>query len=609
MTIVKASDSELIAHAKRLQGKILLITGGGSGIGKAISMLFAEYGAKVVIGDTDSTSAQQTVEEINASGGVAVARSCDVTVWEEQIALFEFAKTTYGSVDVVIPAAELFVDDGLELKEQDGKLHPPDLKVIDVNLTGSLYTTSLALHHLVSDETDPTSLKALVFIGSVASIRPFYPNLQYSASKAGIRGLQAAVPSYARKQGVRTGSVFPWFTSSFASQTNRQWLSELPLVDPKRVAAVCLAIATNPDPATNGRPWLVLAGENAQRLHYEIFDESIFRELNSHAKAHEDVTASEGSDQAANPASHVIHYSDEELIAHGDRIRGCVFLITGAGSGIGKTVALKFAHYGANVVIGDINPATAQETVDEIRRAGGHAISQKCDVTNWEDQVSLFELAATTFGTVDIVMPNAGVANEPYELSLLPQVKDGKLLAPNLLTMEVNLTGVLWTTALALRYLPSEASTGRSDRLKAIIFIASIIALLSFPTKPMYATSKSAVLGVQQSLAPLLKGLGIRNGAVLPAYVDTNLVRGLEDYDSKWPMVPVERVAAACMAVASIPDPVSSGAPWLLPLGANGGVQRLQYMSLSEGLWGEYEKRGLELLPEIMRYQAAMSRM
>ncbi|KAG9220460.1 hypothetical protein CCMSSC00406_0003916 [Pleurotus cornucopiae] len=135
---------------------------------------------------------------------------------------------------------------------------------------------------------------------------------------------------------------------------------------------------------------------------------------------------------------------DEKLYAYADRLKDKVVVITGAANGIGKEAALQFAKYGAKVVIGDRDIEGGEQTAQAVKAAGGLAIATKCDVTNWDDQVQLFELAIATYGAVDIVVPNAGVTEGvPFDAVKLV---DGLPIKPKLTTLDVNLTGVVYYT-------------------------------------------------------------------------------------------------------------------------------------------------------------------
>ncbi|EGO00337.1 hypothetical protein SERLA73DRAFT_180884 [Serpula lacrymans var. lacrymans S7.3] len=272
--------------------------------------------------------------------------------------------------------------------------------------------------------------------------------------------------------------------------------------------------------------------------------------------------------------------SDEELFTYAERIKGKVVVITGAANGIGKRTAQVFAKYGAKIVIGDLDVDGAGATVAESIKAGGEAVSQRCDVLNWDDQVSLFELAMNTYGAVDVVIPNAGVT----EMGIFNRVefKNGKPIKPKTTTLEVNLLGALYTAHLALYYLKVGSVPGS---LKAIIFMASMSSWQAIPGGTMYSAAKHGVLGVMRSLDPILALDGIRTNAIHPWFADTAIVPTIMRLAiAGIPLTPVDRIAGAFFYAATDPDMNTSGSPLLLP--DDGPVFRLDKEELREGVYG-----------------------
>ncbi|KAG6820819.1 hypothetical protein H0H93_011113 [Arthromyces matolae] len=232
----------------------------------------------------------------------------------------------------------------------------------------------------------------------------------------------------------------------------------------------------------------------------------------------------------------------------------------------------------AKVVIGDLDTVGAERTVHDIEVVGGVAVSQKCNVTIWDDQVALFELAIAKFGVVDIVVPNAGVP----ELGQFQQVsfKDGKPLKPDTRTIDVNLFGLIYSTHLAQHYLDVKREPN-DDGLKAIVLIGSVASWVGIPRGAMYAASKHAVLGIMRSLYPEFKFKNIRIATIHPFFagnsfleflqvapnypIDTNMVPiPIKLFLAGIPLVPVARIAGAIIHAATNPDPETNGAAFLL---------------------------------------------
>lgn len=210
--------------------------------------------------------------------------------------------------------------------------------------------------------------------------------------------------------------------------------------------------------------------------------------------------------------------SSQDCLAHVSNFRDKVVLITGASSGFGRATALVAARHGAKLVLGDLNEAGVKKVVEEVKRNGGQAIARSCNVTSFESQRDLFEAGEKEFGWIDIVVPNAGVTEKlhpGFEDSVTD--KAGRLQPPNLITLDVNLRGAVFTTHLALHYLRK-----RPDRTgKALVMIGSMASFFSIPSGPMYSVAKSGILGLMRSEYFTLNASGIRTAMVAPWYTET----------------------------------------------------------------------------------------
>ncbi|KAF5380225.1 hypothetical protein D9757_008222 [Collybiopsis confluens] len=283
---------------------------------------------------------------------------------------------------------------------------------------------------------------------------------------------------------------------------------------------------------------------------------------------------------------------DDQLFEHAERLRDKVVVITGAASGIGKETALRFASYGAKVVIGDINLADAQKTVNDITATKGQAVAMKCNVAAWEDSVALFELAIEKYGSVDVVIPNAGVG-EPESFLRVTLGKDRKPQKPNLPTVQVNLVGVLYAVYLAQHYL----LINRTDKesLKAIVLLGSMSSWAAFPPAPTYTATKHAVLGLMRSLDPILAVQNIRIACITPFFADTNILPIIVKAALIGvPLTPVPRIAGAIVYAASHPDQTTSGCGYVLP--DNGPVYKVPREEFKAGVYKIMDDRANSLL-------------
>ena len=122
------------------RGKVALVTGGGSGIGRATCEIFEERSGAVVVADVREAAAKETVESIARQGGRAEAIRCDVTRWDDVRAAVETARRVFGRLDVVINCAGILRGSRLEdTSEEDWN------EVLRVNLTGAFLVTKAAM--------------------------------------------------------------------------------------------------------------------------------------------------------------------------------------------------------------------------------------------------------------------------------------------------------------------------------------------------------------------------------------------------------------------------------------------------------------------------------
>ncbi len=190
---------------------------------------------------------------------------------------------------------------------------------------------------------------------------------------------------------------------------------------------------------------------------------------------------------------------------------GKVALITGGGSGIGRSACQLFAREGAQVVVADINLEGAQRTVALIGQAGGQSIAVSANIANEADNAAMFKAARDAFGGVDYAFLNAGIL-QPYvpfdQLTL--EVFDR--------VMSVNLRGAFLGLQQALAHLRPNG---------ACVVTASAAGLIGFSEAAAYSTSKHGVVGLVRSAARAFAARKLRVNAICPGMVMTPLI-GME---------------------------------------------------------------------------------
>jgi NAD(P)-dependent dehydrogenase (short-subunit alcohol dehydrogenase family) len=205
------------------------------------------------------------------------------------------------------------------------------------------------------------------------------------------------------------------------------------------------------------------------------------------------------------------------------RLKEKVSIITGAGSGMGRVAALRFAAEGSRVVVADNQEAAAVETVRQVRAAGGEATPITVDVSVEADAKAMVELAIQKYERVDVLYNNAGIMPEADH-----SVVDTPVEAWDQV-MAINVRGVY----LACKYAIPRMLERRSG---SIINVSSFVALLgcSVP-QDAYTASKGAVLALTRSLAVQFAPQGVRTNAILPGPVETPLLMEwlLKDEEAK----------------------------------------------------------------------------
>ncbi|KAL8839588.1 MAG: hypothetical protein Q9170_001692 [Blastenia crenularia] len=213
-----------------------------------------------------------------------------------------------------------------------------------------------------------------------------------------------------------------------------------------------------------------------------------------------------------------------------------VIVITGGASGFGAGFLRRWAAAGAVVIAADINVQNGDQLVRDVKKETGnpHLHFVHCDVTDWQSQVNLFREAVklSPHGGIDTVVANAGIGGgkRPFEEPIDLDRPDPP--PPDLSVLDVNLTGVLYTTHLALWYLPRNPGSSPANpkcvpsemhRDRHLVLLGSYASLMPIPGAPLYGASKHAVLGLYRTLRSMSFMHGIRVNLVCPYFILTPL--------------------------------------------------------------------------------------
>ncbi|HXF56444.1 MAG TPA: SDR family oxidoreductase [Actinomycetota bacterium] len=208
------------------------------------------------------------------------------------------------------------------------------------------------------------------------------------------------------------------------------------------------------------------------------------------------------------------------------RLDGRVAIVTGAGRGIGRATAVRFAQEGAAVVVNDVDPGPAEETARAIREAGGRALLSLEDTVHLEQARRMVERTVEEFGKLDIVVNNAGITRDRMFHRLDDAAWD--------FVLDVNLKTAFHTTLAAMPYLREPAKRERQELgqpayHRKITFTTSSSFLTGNAGQANYAAAKGGVVGLTRTLARELGPFWINVNAVAPGFIETRLTAPKEE--------------------------------------------------------------------------------
>lgn len=193
--------------------------------------------------------------------------------------------------------------------------------------------------------------------------------------------------------------------------------------------------------------------------------------------------------------------------------------ITGAGSGIGREIAIAFAQSGALIISADINKEAAEETMNIIRDYGGKAIAVEVDVGDFTSFENAMKEGMKDYGKIDILVNNAGIFDGENDLlSTDPDVFSR--------VVDVNLKSVYYGMKLVLRNMV------RTQR-GVIINISSVAGIRGALASPAYTATKHGVIGLTKDVAAKYGQYGIRALAICPGTIETAMTKGMLDHPSE----------------------------------------------------------------------------
>ncbi|MBI5586681.1 MAG: 3-oxoacyl-ACP reductase FabG [Deltaproteobacteria bacterium] len=274
------------------------------------------------------------------------------------------------------------------------------------------------------------------------------------------------------------------------------------------------------------------------------------------------------------------------------KLKGRVALITGAGSGFGREIAIQMAREGAKIGVNDIHRRAVEGTLEALEQIGSEGLALEADVGNVDQVKRMFEKTVSKWGTIDILVNNAGIAVKPewkeyqelHNRAVLKAVdevmKTGKVQESMKVTsafqdewwhatLNVNLNGTFYCTREALKTMEVK---GRGK----IINMASITGVQGEPNVPAYAASKGGIIAFTKSLAKEVIGSGIQVNAVAPGYCGTPLLNSIDQQllTILKTQIPIGRLGTAREVASLVVYLATDDADYIVGqvIGVNGGL-------------------------------------
>ncbi len=202
------------------------------------------------------------------------------------------------------------------------------------------------------------------------------------------------------------------------------------------------------------------------------------------------------------------------------RLEGKVAVVTGAGRGIGRATAIRFAQEGAAVVVNDIDEGPAAETVEAIRETGGRAMLSLENTVDLDAARTLVTRAVQEFGSLDILINNAGITRDRTFHNLDDEQWD--------FVLDANLRTAFHATLAAVAVMRESAKRETAERgtplyHRKVTFTASSTAIVGNPGQANYTAAKGALMSLTRTLARELGPFHINVNAVAPGFIETRL--------------------------------------------------------------------------------------
>ena len=194
-------------------------------------------------------------------------------------------------------------------------------------------------------------------------------------------------------------------------------------------------------------------------------------------------------------------------------LKGKTVVVTGAAKGIGRAMAVAFAKEGANIVV-NYRSTEPDETVKAVEAEGVECLAVKADISSFDEAEALVNAAKEKFGSVDVVVNNAGITRDTLLMRMSEEDFDA--------VIDTNLKGCFNMVKHASKLMLKQKSG-------SIINMSSVIGLIGNAGQANYAAAKAGIIGITKSAAKELAARGITCNAIAPGFIETDMTAVLSD--------------------------------------------------------------------------------
>ncbi|ORY83683.1 hypothetical protein BCR37DRAFT_346096 [Protomyces lactucae-debilis] len=535
----------------RFDGKTVIVTGAGGGLGKAYSLFFGSRGANVVVNDlggsakgqgADSRAADIVVQEIIKAGGKAVANYNSV---EDGAKIVETAVKAFGTVHILINNAGILRDKAFK------NMSDEDWDLINRVHTFGAYSCAKACWPLFRKQ----QFGRIINTASAAGIYGNYGQANYSAQKMGQIAFTYTLAKEGAKYNILTNCIAPIAASRMTATVMGE--EQLKLVTPDFVVPTVAFLCSEQKENSGGL--YELGGGVVFKLRWERATGAL---LKPDASLTPDAVLAKWDDvENFDKPTYPTGAADMDYMgvleqsknmppnSQGDtkvNFKDKVVIVTGAGGGLGRAYAILFAKLGAKVVVNDVGDPS--KVVEECKKLGAEAIGDRHSV---EDGDAVVKTAIDAFGTVHVVINNAGILRDKSFLAMTDE--QWEIIQAVHMRGTYKMTKAAWPHMLKQKY-------GR------FVNTSSVSGLYGSFGQANYSVAKMAILGFSQAVAKEGEKYNILTNCIAPN-AGTNMLRTIAPEEVVNAMSP-DFVAPLVVALASEESPANgkvyeTGCGWI----------------------------------------------